>query len=281
MQNRPVAVVTGASSGFGMLTSVALARAGYTVISTMRDPARRVPLDKLAEAGSVTEHIEVLPLDVTSAEQISEAISTIIATHHQIDLLVNNAGYASGGFVEEISAEQWRRQFDVNVFGVIDVTRAVLPHMRERKSGTIINLSSISGRFGFPGLAPYAASKHAIEGFSEALRLEMLPYDVRVVLIEPGSYRTSIWEKGMQETTLNSLSPYAAQTKQMISLVQSIMQQAADPAEVVSLIVRVAKTPNPRLRYPVGRGVGFTILAKSLLPWKWIESFVRRAKRTR
>ena len=182
MQKRPVAVVTGASSGFGMLTSVALAEVGYKVISSMRNPELRDPLDKLAMTKNVSDFIEVIPLDVTSEEQIASAVSTIIATHHQIDLLVNNAGYACGGFVEELSAEQWRKQFDVNVFGVIDVTRAVLPYMRERQSGTIINLSSISGRFGFPGLAPYAASKHAIEGFSESLRLEMLPYNVHVVL---------------------------------------------------------------------------------------------------
>lgn len=275
MQKRPVAVVTGASSGFGMLTSVALAEAGYMVISTMRNPELRDPLDKLAMTKNVSDFIEVIPLDVTSEEQIVSAVSTIIASHHQIDLLVNNAGYACGGFVEELSAEQWRKQFDVNVFGVIDVTRAVLPYMREKQNGTIINLSSISGRFGFPGLAPYAASKHAIEGFSESLRLEMLPYNVHVVLIEPGSYRTSIWDKGIQETTVNPRSPYAAQTKQMISYVKKIKQQAPDPAEVVSLIVRAATTPKPRLRYPVGRGVGFTLLAKSLLPWKWIEYFVR------
>ena len=134
MQKRPVAVVTGASSGFGMLTSVALAEVGYKVISSMRNPELRDPLDKLAITKNVSDFIEVIPLDVTSEEQIASAVSAIIATHHQIDLLVNNAGYACGGFVEEISAEQWRKQFDVNVFGVIDVTRAVLPSMRERQN---------------------------------------------------------------------------------------------------------------------------------------------------
>lgn len=276
MQKRPVALVTGASSGFGMLTSIALAKAGYTVISSMRDPDKRDPLDKLAATRNVADHIEVMPMDVTSALQIEQTISSIIARHQQIDLLVNNAGYACGGFVEEITAEEWRKQFDVNVFGVIDVTRAVLPYMREQKSGTIINVSSISGRFGFPGLAPYAASKHAVEGFSEALRLEMLPYQVHVVLIEPGSYRTSIWEKGMRQKLDHPHSPYAKQTKQLMAHVEKTMQKAPAPDEVVSVIVHAATSAAPRLRYPVGRGVGLTLALKSLLPWSWIEFFIKK-----
>ncbi|MGG1660746.1 oxidoreductase [Brevibacillus sp. NRS-1366] len=276
MQKRPVALVTGASSGFGMLTSVALAEAGFTVIASMRDPDKREPLDKLAMTRNVAHHIEVMPMDVTSTQQIEQTVSSVIARHHQIDLLVNNAGYACGGFVEEVTSEEWRNQFDVNVFGVIDVTRAVLPYMRERKSGTIINLSSISGRFGFPGLAPYVASKHAIEGFSESLRLEMLPYPIHVVLIEPGSYRTSIWEKGMRQKTPFPHSPYAKQTKQMIAHVETIIRQAPEPDEVVAVIVSAAMAAKPRLRYPVGRGIGLTLAAKRFLPWKWIEFIVKK-----
>lgn len=282
MQNRPVALVTGASSGFGMHASCALVKAGYQVIASIRDIGNRGALDKMAKVHIATEHMEVMPLDVTDSEQIAATISSIVSRYGRIDLLLNNAGYACGGFVEELSLQEWRKQFDVNVFGLIDVTHAVLPHMRQQQSGRIINLSSISGRFGFPGLAPYTASKHAVEGFSESLRLEMLPFGVDVVLIEPGSYRTSIWEKGIQSSTKephSSASPYLEQMQKLRAAVSHIMENAPEPDEVVKTIVHAATTQKPRLRYPVGKGVGLTIAAKNLLPWRWIEAIVSKRMR--
>ncbi|MFI8713985.1 oxidoreductase [Brevibacillus brevis] len=276
MQKRPIALVTGTSSGFGKHASVALVKAGFQVIAAMRDPAKRDPLDKLASLLIDPDHLEVISLDVTNSEQIQEAITSIIAKHGRIDLLVNNAGYALGGFAEEVSSEEWRKQFDVNVLGLIDVTRAVLPYMRQQQAGRIINVSSISGRFGFPGLSPYAASKHAVEGFSESLRLEMLPFQVQVVLVEPGSFRTAIWEKGMQDQQLDEDSPYASQMKQLIRHVEAIIEKAPAPDAVISTIVHAATTPKPRFRYPVGRGVALTIAAKNWLPWSWIERIVTK-----
>lgn len=276
MHNRPIALVTGTSSGFGMHASVALVKAGFHVISTMRDTSKRAELDKLASMHLASEHLEVLSLDVTNPAEISRTVASILNRHQTIDLLLNNAGHACGGYVEEIASEEWRQQFEVNVFGLIEVTRAVLPTMREQKSGRIINLSSISGRFGFPGLAPYSASKHAVEGFSESLRLEMLPFGIHVVLIEPGSYRTSIWEKGIAQAQTRSDSPYQKQMNQMMKMVGKIARDAPVPDEVIAAIVHAATTSNPRLRYPVGRGVRLTIMAKQCLPWKWIESVVLR-----
>lgn len=272
MNQRPIALVTGAASGFGLQASVALAKAGFHVIASMRDLQKRSELDKLANTHRVERHMEIIQMDVTRQEDISRAVSSVLERHKRIDLLLNNAGYASGGFVEEVAPEEWRSLFAVNVFGLIDVTRAVLPCMREQKSGRIINLSSISGRFGFPGLAPYTASKHAVEGFSESLRLEMLPYGVHVVLIEPGSYRTAIWEKGLAQFQERTASPYAAQTRWLKARVEKIKEEAPDPGEVTAAIVRAATAAKPRFRYPVGRGVRLTVAAKNLLPWKWIES---------
>lgn len=274
MQKRLVCLVTGSSSGFGKHVSSALVKAGFQVIASMRDTSKREPLDKIANLNIESEHMEVIPLDVTSSKQIEDSVSAIIDRYGRIDLLVNNAGWACGGFAEEIPEEDWREQFEVNVFGLINVTRAVLPHMRKQGCGRIINISSISGRIGFPGLAPYAASKHAVEGFSESLRLEMRPFGVDVILIEPGSYRTSIWEKGLRKTTFSPDSPYAAQNERLMASVAQIMESAPEPDEVVSAIVHAATTPKPRLRYPVGRGVRLAIAAKSILPWSWIEAMI-------
>lgn len=195
--------------------------------------------------------MEVISLDVTSPQQIEESMASIIERHGRIDLLVNNAGYACGGFTEELSAEDWRKQFDVNVFGLIDITRAVLPHMREQRRGRIINISSISGRFGFPGLAPYAASKHAVEGFSESLRLELLPFRISV-----------------RHADRARLVPYIHMAKGA--------RACPEPDEVITAIVHAATTHKPRLRYPVGSSVKLTIAAKNLLPWRWIEAIVAK-----
>lgn len=276
MHNRPIALVTGASSGFGMRASVALAKSGFHVIASMRDPNKREELIQLANAQLVLEHVEILALDVTRPDEIDQAVSGIVDRHGRIDMLLNNAGYASGGFVEEVASEEWRRQFEVNVFGLIDVTRAVIPYMRQKKHGRIINVSSISGRFGFPGLAPYCASKHAVEGFSESLRLELLPFDIHVVLIEPGSYRTSIWEKSIAQVRQHQHSAYQRQMQRMMEMVEQIQAEAPAPDEVVAAIVHAATSERPRFRYPVGRGVRFTIAAKQWLPWKWIERIVAR-----
>ncbi|GAA3324660.1 hypothetical protein GCM10020331_053430 [Ectobacillus funiculus] len=155
----------------------------------------------------MADRIHIIQLDVTDSSAAAAVITDIIRCYGQIDLLVNNAGYAAGGFTEELAAEQWRQQFEVNFFGLVTVTKAVLPSMRERRSGKIINISSISGRIGFPSMGPYVSSKFAVEGFSESLRLEMLRYGVYVVLIEPGSYRTDIWSKGLESVKKQSKFP--------------------------------------------------------------------------
>ncbi|USG64931.1 SDR family oxidoreductase [Brevibacillus ruminantium] len=271
-----VAMLTGCSSGFGLLAAVALAKAGFHVIASMRDPARSGQLDKLAADQGVADTVEVVRMDVTKPDKVSATVDDVVTRHGRIDLLVNNAGFAAGGFAEEVELGEWREQFEVNVFGLIAVTQAVLPHMRSRRSGTIINISSISGRIGFPGLAPYVSSKHAVEGFSESLRMEMLPHGVHVVLIEPGSYRTSIWDKGMEKVVSRPSSPYFAQMKALTVIIHKIASSAPPPDEVVNVIVRAALDPRPSLRYPVGRDVKLSILAKQWLPWRWFEAAVTK-----
>lgn len=188
---KKTAIVTGSSSGFGLLCAVELALKGFTVIATMREVNKSKPLLERAKEQKVDNLIHVHPLDVTSTESIN-LFKTLLVDYPSVDVLVNNAGFALGGFSEELSIENYRLQFETNFFGLIAVTQAVLPLMRAKKHGRIINMSSISGRIGFPGLSAYVASKHALEGYSESLRLELKPFGIDVSLIEPGSFQTNI-----------------------------------------------------------------------------------------
>jgi len=274
--NAPVALITGTSSGFGMLTAITLAKQGYLVVATMRDLSRREELVKLAEQAGISERLQYVQLDVTDAESVQKAVGTVLHNNGRIDMLVNNAGFAVGGFIEEVSMEDWRRQMETNLFGLIAVTRAVLPVMREQEQGLIINLSSVSGLSGFPGYAPYAASKFAVEGFTESLRHEMSSFGVRVVLVEPGSYRTPIWNKGLGEIHRSEDSPYKHKLDAVLRYSKHASETAPDPQEVADLIGRIARIRAPRLRYALGKGSHVLIIGKALLPWKWLERIIAR-----
>lgn len=276
--SRPIAVVTGTSNGFGLYTSVALACAGYDVVATMRNTAKHGKLLAEAQTCGVSAYIHVLPLDVTNQESIEAAFVHIREQYGRVDLLVNNAGYAAGGYVEEVDMDAWHAQLETNFFGTVAVTRAVLPIMREQGSGTIVNVSSISGRYAFPGYAPYAASKFAVEGFTEALRLEMLPFGVYAVLIEPGSYKTDIWEKGFSTIQMRENSPYSKLLQAVLQFSKRSSETAPPPQEVARHIVKIARTPRPKLRYFMGRGAMPLRLIR-LLPWKWYEKLVLWALR--
>ncbi|WP_419891720.1 SDR family oxidoreductase [Paenibacillus xylanexedens] len=274
--NAPVALITGTSSGFGMLTAITLAKQGYLVVATMRDLSRREELVKLAEQAGLAERLQYVQLDVTHAESVQKAVGSALHNNGRIDMLVNNAGFAVGGFIEEVSMEDWRRQMETNLFGLIAVTRAVLPVMREQKQGLIVNLSSVSGLSGFPGYAPYAASKFAVEGFTESLRHEMSSFGVRVVLVEPGSYRTPIWNKGLGEIHRSEDSPYKHKLDAVLRYSKHASETAPDPQEVADLIGRIARMRAPRLRYALGKGSRVLIIGKALLPWKWLEWIIAR-----
>src|SRR5215469_8992537 len=199
MPKNKVAVVTGSSSGFGLLTVVELAKAGFFVAATMRDPQRRARLDDaLAAAGNnLISQVDVRQLDVTSFERIPAAISEIVRDHGRIDVLVNNAGFAVGGFAEDVLLDELRMQLETNFFGQVAITKAVLPTMRAQRSGHVIMLSSILGLIGQPMVSSYCASKHALEGWAEALRIELRALGIKVALVEPGAYKTDIWTRNV------------------------------------------------------------------------------------
>ncbi|NQX43707.1 SDR family oxidoreductase [Paenibacillus tritici] len=277
--HEPVALITGTSSGFGLLTALTLARRGYRVIATMRDLGRQTELLQQAEQAGVLERIHLMTLDVTDEASIASALQAILGRFGRVDVLVNNAGFAVGGFVEEVGMAEWRRQMETNFFGLIAVTKAVLPLMREQRSGLIINVSSVSGLTGFPGYGPYAASKFAVEGFSESLRQEMLSFGVRVVLVEPGSFRTPIWGKGIAGIHSREGSPYQTRLEEVLRYSRRASETAPDPQEVAELIGRITAKRAPRLRYPVGRGSRVLILGKALLPWKLLEGIISKSLR--
>ncbi|MFS0778007.1 oxidoreductase [Neobacillus sp. 3P2-tot-E-2] len=274
--NNKTAIITGTSSGFGLSTTIELAQKGFTVIAAMRNSHKSSSLLQEASKHGVESKIIVFELDVTNEKSILSFQTRVLDEFGRVDVLVNNAGYAGAGFVEEISMDEYRKQFETNVFGVFAVTKAFLPLMRKQNRGCIINVSSISGKVAFPGLSPYSASKHAIEGWSESLRLEMLPFGVKVVLIEPGSYKTNIWSTGKQvaQESLQSDSPYQEYMMRIEKYLAEGENSFGDPLDVAKKIAEIATTENPDLRYPIGRGVKTTIFLKNLLPWRLWEKII-------
>lgn len=175
--------------------------------------------------------------------------------------------------------EHFRKQFETNVFGLINVTKTVLPYIRKHSGAKIINVSSISGLTGFPALSPYASSKYALEGFSESLRLELLPFGIETALIEPGSYKTSIWSTSLSNhmTVPADDSAYHQYYKKILSYVEKNADESGDPQEVADLIYQLAmKQRLKKLRYPIGKGVKLTLLFRALFPWSAWESILKK-----
>lgn len=274
-----VAFVTGSSSGFGMLTTITLAQKHFRVIASMRNLEAAAELLAHAERAGVTKQIELVPLDVTNHSQIEVVVAQVLRTHGRIDVLVNNAGLAVGGFVEEVNMEGWRLQMETNFFGLVAMTQSIIPIMRKQQSGTIINISSVSGRVGFPGYAPYASSKFAVEGFSESLRHELSPLGIHVVLLEPGAFRTPIWDKGIGRMSSSDDSPYKDRLQAISNYSRKAGETAPDPQLVADFIGKVVDHEAPKLRYLLGQGARTAVLGKSLLPWKWFERIIERGTR--
>lgn len=266
-------LITGTSSGFGLLTATHLAKKGYTVIATMRDLEKQSELLLRAEKEKIRERLMIAKMDVTKQKEVKALYFRIKEQFGKLDVLINNAGFALGGFLEELSEEDWYRQFETNFFGVVRVTKTFLPLLKKNGGGKIINISSISGYFGFPGLGPYVASKHALEGFSESLRFELLDENIFVSLVEPASYKTKIWEKGLATLDLQKERPVFQQN--LIKQAMKNITTSADPEEVTRLISEICETEKPSLRYPVGKGAKPLYHLKSFLPWSLVERFVQ------
>ncbi|PSH05607.1 MAG: short-chain dehydrogenase [Acidobacteria bacterium] len=275
--NQRVAVITGCSSGFGLLSTVELARKGYFVIATMRDLARRDSLDEALLSAGVAERVSVRTLDVASPPSHETFVAETVAEFGRIDVLVNNAGFALAGFAEDVMLEELRRQFETNFFGTVSLTRAVLPVMRKQRAGRIVMISSVSGRNAYPGISSYASSKFALEGYTEALRLEMAPLGIHCVLVEPGSFQTAIWNR-KENNAVHAFDPTSPNRERILRYRDYVQKQTrrGDPREVARLIAHVADVQHPRLRYVIGEDARSSLAFRALLPWRLYETIVSR-----
>lgn len=258
------AFVTGASSGIGKAAAQALSKAGYRVIGT----SRRATPDE------VRDGIRMIACDVTSDDSVAKAIATAHAELGHIDLVVNNAGYAVSGAAEESSIDQVRALFDTNFLGVVRVTNAVLPLMRQRGHGRILNIGSVMGLIPGPFGAYYGASKHALEGYSESLDHEVRAFGIRVAVIEPWATKTSIEANSPQGD--RPVAAYA-QTKARYQAAFDAAMSAGDTAEdVAATILAAAQDKTPRLRYPSGKAARQTAFARRFLPRALFDATLRK-----
>jgi NAD(P)-dependent dehydrogenase (short-subunit alcohol dehydrogenase family) len=282
MATQKTVLLTGASSGFGLLGSVTLARRGWHVLATMRDPARGEKLETAAREAGVLDRIEVHPLDVTDPDQIEAMARLVQERKLALHAIVNNAGFAMAGFAEHVSDTELRRQFDTNFFGAAAVTRAFLPQMKRQKFGHIIMVSSVSGRIGFPGVGSYVASKFALEGWTETLRLEANPYGVRVVLLEPGAFATDIWTRNaiVSEQTRALGADEASEEGARIARWRRKLdarKNRPNPQLVADFLAGILSNPHPRLRYSFGTDAWAAVLMRAILPWSWLERTLVKA----
>lgn len=255
-----VALVTGASSGIGAATARRLARSGFTVYGAARRTER---LTELA-----ADSVRPLTLDVTDDASMKAAVDTILTETGRIDVLVNNAGYGSYGAIEDVPQAVARRQVEVNLFGAARLIQLVLPTMRQQRSGAIVNVTSIGGKITTPFGGWYHATKFALEGLSDALRMEVAPFGVRVVVIEPGGIRTEWGDIAMQTAMAASgEGAYAARVHRMATAMDGpIAQRASDPDVVVKAIERAVTSRRPKTRYAIGFLAKPSIVARRVLP---------------
>jgi NAD(P)-dependent dehydrogenase (short-subunit alcohol dehydrogenase family) len=265
-----VALVTGASSGIGLSAVTFLLEEGATVYGA----ARR--LDRLQDVEKIGGH--AIEMDITKEEDITSALAKINNAHGSVDILINNAGYGSYGSVEEVPIDEARRQFEVNLFGLGSITQKVLPQMREKKYGKIVNISSMAGKIYMPMGAWYHATKHALEGWSDSLRLEVAQFGIDVVIVEPGGIQTE-WG-GIAMDSMQKYSgkgPYARITNGMTATFKETYEngKGSHPDVIGKIIVRAVTAKHPKTRYAKGYMAKFSIFSRWLLSDKMFDGFLK------
>ena len=266
-ERTPVVLITGASSGIGRAVASLFAANGFQVFGTSRNPHRTEPI-----AG-----VELIALDVTDAASVTAAVATVVERAGRIDIVVNNAGFGVLGAAEESSTAQAQDLFDTNFFGLVRVTREVLPYLRAQGSGRIVNVGSVLGFLPAPYAALYAASKHAVEGYSESLDHETRDFGVRVTVVEPGYTSTSFEANATDvDSPIGNYAPVREHVKKV--LVQSV-QAGDDPAVVAQVVWKAATSRTPKLRYPAGPMARRLALLKKYAPTALLDKGIRRANK--
>ncbi|GCB49640.1 3-oxoacyl-[acyl-carrier protein] reductase [Streptomyces sp. NL15-2K] len=265
--NRPVALVTGASTGIGKAAALALAAAGFETVGTSRKTS----------GADRRDGVTFLALDVGSDDSVAAAVEQVIERFGRIDVLVNNAGIGSSGADEENSLAQAQRLFNINVFGVMRMTKAVLPHMRAQGSGRIINISSVLGFLPAPYMATYSASKHALEGYTESLDHEIREHGVRALIVQPGGTKSS-FEASTVEPDM-PMQIYAEQRRIADKLALAVNEDGDDPATVAKVIVAAATDSKPKVRYAAGRSARLLSAAHRILPAGVFDGQIRKTNK--
>jgi NAD(P)-dependent dehydrogenase (short-subunit alcohol dehydrogenase family) len=262
MSNHKVVLITGASSGVGQATARLLSQKGYKVFGTSRNPA----------SADVIPAVEMLALDVRSDVSASACVTAIVNQAGRVDVLVNNAAYELAGALEEISLEEAKAQFETNFFGVVRMVKAVLPSMRQQKQGQIINVSSLSGVSSIPFMGIYSASKFALEGYTEALRMEVKPFNIQVSLTEAGFLKTPMMDK--RQTSAARVNEYDPWRRRAFTAIRNQEEKGPGPQLVAEAIFKIISSKTPRLHYLIGSQARFI----SRLQWFLPEGAYERGK---
>jgi len=267
MKVQSVALVTGSSSGIGFETSLLLARNGFNTYASMRNLEKSKNIIQIANKEKLP--LQVVQLDVNDDISVKEAIDKVVAENQRIDVLVNNAGYGLLGALEDLSIEEIKAQFQTNFFGVVRVTQQVLHVMRKQNAGTIVNVSSVGGRIGIPGLSAYHSTKFALEGLSESMSYELEPFKIRIVIIEPGVIRTNIMNSSIiAKKAQDTKSPYFSVIQQVERSFKSAMENtsvSSQPEEVAKVVLQAVTSESPKLRYTVGNDASDIVQAKTTM----------------
>ncbi len=274
VKSQKIILITGATAGIGRATALYLAHKGHHVIATGRKVAELTKLR--TEASNVK--LDTIALDVTSQASIAAAVEEVarLTNGHGLDVLVNNAGYGALGPSSEISDTEMRRQYETNVFGLMNVTRAFLPKMQERRAGRIINVSSLGGRFTLPFFGVYNSTKYAVESLSDALRYELRPFGIDISLIEPGVIRTNFEATALSNLAQFADSPFSGPMSKVDQLSKKMDRFAADPIVIARAIDRAVSARRPAARYVAPRFNNVVIMLKTILPTRMFDWSMRK-----
>ena len=270
-----IVLITGASAGIGYSTAIYLARRGFHVLATSRELSRLDELMALARTHSLS--ISPYQLDITDPTSVTDVVSRMIEGTGRLDALVNNAGYILRGCLEDITLEELKAQFETNVFAVLRMCQAVLPHMRERHTGTIVNVGSVASHIVSPAGGAYGSSKFALTGLTKALRMEVAQFGIRVVLVEPGLFRTKLFENQVTaKHALDSRSPYHSYNKRLRNSSSGNLRWAKDPEQVAKAIGHALSARHPKPHYLVGIDAKLGALAARFVPERLLEFLVKK-----